>query len=113
MTTVSQRITQLHAFLNESPNDPFLYYALAQEYYKSGNIEEAETLYKKLWTDFNDYVATYYHYGALLAKKGDKENALQIYSEGIRIAKAAGDTHALSELQSAKLNLELAEDEDD
>ena len=41
-----------------------------------------------------------------------KENALETYSKGIAIAKELGDAHALSELQSAKLNLELDDDDE-
>jgi hypothetical protein len=41
-----------------------------------------------------------------------KENALEILSKGILIAKGLGDSHSLSELQSAKLNLELDEEDD-
>jgi predicted RNA polymerase sigma factor len=51
-------------------------------------------------------VATYYHLGKLLERKGQKEEAKQRYTQGIEIAKKANDRHSLSELQSAFLELE-------
>lgn len=109
---MSTRIEQLKIFLNESPNDPFLHYALAQEYHKYGDENAALEKYEYLLETHPKYVATYYHLGALLTKIGQKENALETYSKGIAVAKELGDAHALSELQSAKLNLELDEDDD-
>jgi hypothetical protein len=51
-------------------------------------------------------VATYYHLGKLLERKGEREAALAIYAEGIAVATRTQEQHALSELQSAKLELE-------
>jgi hypothetical protein len=55
-------------------------------------------------------VATYYHLGKLLQEKGEKENALEMYSQGIQVAQQVGEQHSLSELQSAKLELEFDDD---
>ena len=52
-----------------------------------------------------NYVGLYYHFGNLL-KSNDKDAAQTIFEKGIAIAKKIGDHHALSELQSAKLNME-------
>jgi len=109
---MNTRIEQLKIFLSETPKDPFLHYALAQEYHKHGDENLALEKYEYLLTEHPNYVATYYHLGALLSKMGQKENALETYSKGIAIAKELGDAHALSELQSAKLNLELDDDDD-
>jgi tetratricopeptide (TPR) repeat protein len=109
---MSTRIEQLKIFLSESPNDPFLHYALAQEYHKHGDENAALEKYEYLLEAHPKYVATYYHLGALLSKMRQKENALETYSKGIGIAKELGDAHALSELQSAKLNLELDDDDE-
>ena len=100
------RIEQLKAFLNETPNDAFLNYALATEYVGLGDDPKAEEIFNKLIVNHPDYIATYYHLGKLLERKKDKEGAISIYSQGIQKAKLLGERHSLSELQSALLELE-------
>ena len=58
-----------------------------------------------------DYLATYYHLGKLYIKLGRKEEAMSIFETGIQKSKLAGEQHTLSELQSAKLELEYEDDE--
>ena len=104
------RIDQIRQFLQDSPNDSFLRYALAQELQKQGDIEAAKEAYLWLTENQPSYVATYYHLGKLLIALGEKEAALACYNLGIEHAKAAKELHALSELQSAKLELEYEDD---
>ena len=104
------RIDQLRQFLQDSPNDSFLRYALAQELQKQGDIEAAKEAYLWLTENQPSYVATYYHLGKLLIALGEKEAALAWFNLGIEHAKAAKELHALSELQSAKLELEYEDD---
>jgi tetratricopeptide (TPR) repeat protein len=101
------RIEQLLEFLKESPNDNFLRYALAQEYVKTGQKETGYEYYLGLIKDAPDYVATYYHLGKLYESDDNNSKALVTYSKGIEIAQKIGDQHSLSELQSAKLELEM------
>lgn len=100
------RKAQLLAFLADSPNDEFLQYALAQEYISEAEDAKAEEIFRKLIQQNPDYVATYYHLGKLQERKGEKEDAMEIYRNGIEIAKKTKEQHALSELQSALLELE-------
>jgi tetratricopeptide (TPR) repeat protein len=104
------RIDQIRQFLQDSPNDAFLRYALAQELQKQGDKEAAKEAYLWLTDNQPSYVATYYHLGKLLISQGEKEAALAWFNLGIEHAKAAKELHALSELQSAKLELEYEED---
>ena len=104
------RIDQIRQFLQDSPNDSFLRYALAQELQKQGDIEAAQEAYLWLTENQPSYVATYYHLGKLLIALGEKEAALAWFNLGIEHAKAAKELHALSELQSAKLELEYEDD---
>ncbi len=104
------RIDQIRQFLQDSPNDSFLRYALAQELQKQGNVEAAKEAYLWLTDNQPSYVATYYHLGKLLIAHGEKEAALAWFNIGIEHAKAAKELHALSELQSAKLELEYEDD---
>ncbi|MEY4003622.1 MAG: hypothetical protein RIT07_1664 [Bacteroidota bacterium] len=100
------RIAQLMNFLKESPDDPFLNYALATEYVSAGNDQQAESIFQDLLEKHPDYIATYYHLGKLLERKTDKEGAILIYEKGIEKAKKSGERHSLSELQSALLELQ-------
>ena len=104
------RIDQIRQFLQDSPNDSFLRYALAQELQKQGDIEAAKEAYLWLTENQPSYVATYYHLGKLLIALGEMEAALAWFNLGIEHAKAAKELHALSELQSAKLELEYEDD---
>ncbi len=104
------RIDQIRQFLQDSPNDSFLRYALAQELQKQGNVEAAKEAYLWLTDNQPSHVATYYHLGKLLIAQGEKEAALAWFNLGIEHAKAAKELHALSELQSAKLELEYEDD---
>lgn len=100
------RISKLRSFLAENPQDDFLNYALAQEYIGLGDDAQAEAIFLNLLEWHPNYVATYYHLGKLLERKGNIEEAKQRYTQGIEIAKKANDRHSLSELQSAFLELE-------
>jgi len=104
---MTNRIEQLLEFLKESPNDNFLRYALAQEYVKCGDKQTGYDFYLSLLNNAPNYVATYYHLGKLYESDDENAKALEIYTKGIAIATKIGDQHSLSELQSAKLELEM------
>ncbi len=106
---MNPRMIQLLGFLKESPEDPFLNYALAQEHLSAGNTTEARRLLEWLLEQHPDYVATYYHLGKLMEKDGVKDQAMAVYEQGIAAAARLGDQHARSELQSAKLELEYGD----
>ena len=105
------RIDQIQEFLKETPNDPFLHYALAQEYYKLNLKTDALNKYTELIEKFPNYVGTYYHLGKLQIELKNKEQAMSIFEKGMEIAKEMKDQHSLAELQSARL--ELLNDDDE
>lgn len=102
----SNRLQQLQQLQRESPNDPFLIFAIAKEYEKSGEQEQALAQYIKLREQHPDYIGTYYHLGKLYERSGQAQHALNTYKAGMAEARKAGDQHALSELAGAKLALE-------
>lgn len=102
---MSDRITQLKAFLIQSPNDCLLHHALALEYIKTGDDETAKSYFERNLTFDAGYIATYYHLGMLLERQQEEEKALHIYQQGMEKAKAAGDTHSYNELRGAYENL--------
>ena len=107
----SDRIRQLELFLHETPDDPFLLYALALEYLRV-NPEKAAGLFTRLLDEFPDYLPTYYQAAGFAAARGETENAASIYLRGIALAQLQKDPLALRELQTA-YNQFLFEEDDD
>ena len=101
------RLDQLLNLLQDSPEDEFLLYAVAKEYEGLGQSPEALGRYRDLQEKYPKYVATYYHYAKLLEKEERYQKALQIYEQGMAVAREIGDQHALGELANAKQNLEF------
>jgi tetratricopeptide (TPR) repeat protein len=99
------RLLQLQQFLATSPDDAFILFALAKEYEKQNDLDQALSYYQTLRAKQADYVGTYYHLGKLQEKQNDFDAAVATYTEGMAVAKKAGDQHALSELAGARLNL--------
>ena len=104
----SNRIETLIGFLDEDPDDSFVRFALAKEYEKLGTLKKALDTYLELKTKDPNYVGLYYHLGGLYESLNEKSNALSTYEEGIKVAKKIADFHSLSELHTAKTNLEIA-----
>ena len=101
------RIDTLIKFLEEDPEDSFIKFALAKEYEKMGTLKKALDTYLELRKMDPKYVGLYYHLAALQVELSQPDEALKTYDEGIEIAKKAADFHALSELHTAKLNLDI------
>lgn len=95
------RIEKLHELLQQMPGDNFLRHALALEYIKLDNDNEARTLFESILKDSPDYVGSYYHLGKLLERNGEAEAAIRWYEQGLQQAKAAGDNHSYNELLAA------------
>ena len=99
------RIARLKQYMEASPDDSFLQHALALEYIKAGNDEEAKKLFCELLNRDPAYVGSYYHLGKLSERNGDAQEALKIYKKGMEAALAANDSHSYNELQSAYNNI--------
>lgn len=101
------RIDTLLNFLKDDPLDSFIIFALAKEYEKIGTLKKALDTYNKLQDIDPDYVGLYYHLAALQLELSMPEKALETYDKGIEVAKKIADFHALSELHTAKMNLDI------
>ena len=104
------RLQQLLALHQASPNDSFLCFALAKEYEKKEDLSLALEFYIKLTQNDPNYIGTYYHLGKLYERLDQAQKAFQTYKTGMEIAKKIGDQHALGELAGAKLALGDEED---
>ena len=100
------RIEKLLEYLKTSGKDSFLQHALALEYIKVGDDDEARKLFNEILLREPTYVGSYYHLGKLLERVADFEKAVRIYKRGMEEAKRAGDTHSYNELHGALEDLE-------
>jgi len=95
------RIEILKGFLNENSNDSFSRYALALEYVKLGQNEDAVREFETVKKKDPDYVATYFQLGQLYQKMGQTHEAEKTFRTGIAVAAKMGDEHTRSELEGA------------
>lgn len=100
------RINKLNEMLNTEPNDSFLQHALALEYIKVGNDDEAKKLFNEILEREPAYLGSYYHLGKLLERSGDPQRAISVYKKGMEIAKTSNDSHTYNELQVAYEDVE-------
>lgn len=95
------RIEALKGFLEEDPKDSFSRYALAMEYAKLGNLDNAIREFETVASNDADYVATYYQLAKAYETADQPGNAERIYRQGIAVAARVGDQHASEELTAA------------
>lgn len=91
-------------YLEEDPNDPFNIYAIANEYL-STSLEKAREYFDKLLLEHSEYLPTYYHAAQVYIDLEQEERALEIYKQGIDLAKSQNNAKTLRELNTAYQNL--------
>lgn len=96
-----ERIEQIKSFLEKTPEDAFLNFALAIEFIALGNDSDAKVIFKNLVKNQPDYFATYYHLAKLYEREGKESKAISAYEDGIEVTKRLGERHANSELTAA------------
>ncbi len=97
------RLQELLNFLGKEPNDPFLIYAVANEY-RNSNPLKAKEFYDKLLLQHAGYLATYYHAAHLYVELDNPEKAKAIFEKGIKLANEQKEQLALRELKNAYQN---------
>lgn len=107
MTTLT-RLSQLLAFYEEDPSDPFNVYALAIEYLTNEPIKSLAH-FRELLDKHPTYLPTYYHAAELLANLGLRDEADKVYLAGIALALDQKQTKALQELRNAYQNFLMEE----
>jgi len=103
MTT---RLEQLQQMLAQEPNDAFLQYAIAIEYFSAGNFSKALECFNTLLKNNPDYLAAYYQTGKCLEELKQIEEAKVIYKKGVELAKKQDKQKTLNELNEALFLLE-------
>ena len=95
------RINALKSFLEADPNDSFSRYALALEYVKAGQNDDAVEEFEKVARQDPNYVATYFQLGQLYQKLEKRHEAEKTFRTGITVAARIGDGHTQGELEGA------------
>ena len=88
-------------FLKANPQDSFVQHAMALEYIKLGDDEQAKGLFEAIVNREPGYIGSYYHLGKLLERNNKTEEAINVYEKGMKEAKKAGENHAYGELKGA------------
>ena len=99
------RLGMLRKMVETKADDPFPHYGLAMELAKLGHDDEARSTFAGLMERFPAYVPAYLMAGNHLARTGDPAGAALVYDRGVEVATAAGDDHAVGELQAARAEL--------
>ncbi len=97
-TMQAQRIKYLQEEIENFPDDPFNYYALALEY---AGGEKAGVLFEKLLHDFPSYLPVYYQAANYFFEQGDYPRAESLFLSGISLAEKQGNAKTLRELKSS------------
>jgi predicted Zn-dependent protease len=93
------RREQLERMREDDPNDPFLTFALAQEWVKEERFEEAFAALEETLRLDPQYVAAHQHKAQLLIRLGRPAEARPVLEAGMSAAAEIGDHHAQAELK--------------
>lgn len=104
---MDSRLEMLLKMKEEDPCDSFVLFALAKEYEKLDDDDNALMYYLELNKNDETYVGVYYHLGKLYERLENFEAALATYKNGVEIANSVKDYHSKAEIQNALINLEM------
>ena len=107
---LNSRLEALKAMVAQNPADSFSRYGLAMEYRNAGDSEAAVAEFRTLIAADPSYAYAYFHAGQTLERMGRKDEARDLYRQGLEAAARKGDRHAHSELQGALDLLEKGTD---
>jgi Tfp pilus assembly protein PilF len=99
------RVATFQSFIARSPRDPFPRYGLAMEFRSRGDLAAAWETFETLLAEHPTYVPAYLMAGQTLLGLGRRDQAAEVYRDGIAKATVGGDSHARGELESALAEL--------
>jgi predicted Zn-dependent protease len=94
------RVEGLNEILKLNPKDSFARYGLAVELSKRGELAGAIAQFDLLLENDPGYISGYNMAAQTLAAAGRAEEAVARLKAGVERARAAGDAHAASNMQS-------------
>jgi Flp pilus assembly protein TadD len=95
------RLAALKSILERNPADTLARYGLAMEHFNGGNYELAAAEFRALLETNPEHVPAFFQSGQALERLGRREEARQMYVQGIAAATRQGSTHARDQLQAA------------
>ena len=95
---MTDRLQELMAFHEAAPEDDFATYAIAQEYIKAGDPDEALRWIEKTIQIKPDHAYAYTQPACVLSTSGRADQARQAVADGLEAAHRGGDSKAASEL---------------
>lgn len=99
---MSKRLELIEKVIAAGSKDPFHHYARAMELRTLSRTEEALEAFDGVARDFPAYVPTYLMSAQIALELGDPARARRQADAGIACARAAGDDHAVSELEALR-----------
>lgn len=103
---IEDRLHQLQAMLQKSPDDTFLLYGLAMEYKKKEQPQNALEFLQRVIEVDPLYCYAYFQQGQVHENLGQTDAARRSYQQGIDAATRKGDAHARQEMEGALSMLE-------
>jgi tetratricopeptide (TPR) repeat protein len=97
----TSRLEVLKSMVAQNPGDSFARYGLAMEYRGAGDLEAAAVEFQALLAANPDYAGAYFHYGQTLLRAGRKDEAREVYRQGVEVTTRLGNSHARGELEGA------------
>ena len=95
------RLEAVRSLVEQDPGNSRIRFMLAMEYLGASAWPQALRELAELISRDPGYLAAYYQAGQASERAGEEDQARDYYRRGITVAREAGDTHTLSELQAA------------
>lgn len=99
-------IENLEGLLAKGTDNALLRFGLANEYLKLGKPEVAIGHLRKALTHDPKYSAAWKRLGKALAETGRRDEAVEAYKQGIRVAEEKGDIQAAKEMKVFLMRLQ-------
>jgi predicted Zn-dependent protease len=103
---MSKRLDTIEAMIAKGNRDPFVLYARAMELRSLGRLDEALEAFSRVEAEHPGYVPTYLMAAQTALEAGDAAKARAYAERGVDRARAAGDGHALSELEAFRARID-------
>lgn len=97
----NQRLQKLTEMLEKQPDDTFLLYAIAMEHLGVNDKNQAEILFKQVLRIESDNVPAHYQLGLIFEQTNRDREAVQMFEEGMKLAKFKGDLKTVNEFRAA------------
>jgi len=96
-----ERLQTLLKFIEETPSDPFLHFAVAMEYLSINDLENALIKMEFVTQNYSGYLPHYYQLAKLYEQLQHTEKAIETYEKGIELAFKQKELKTAGELRSA------------